>query len=233
MASTSMSKIVVILHVFGHLNSRGIHLRPRIHNDAGGVALTGELCLHGSFSRTLGSFCVTICGLDSSSVLSSLLKPRSLPMIPGGFGTGHSCAFFLMKAFSSSGICSGICFLLSTPVPSSTEACDVRRLLLRLPSSMTSKSESANWTRGAGHGRICGMPTTKKDTRRVVPKREVVRRDRGWRWGVMVERIEKFFKAEKRSSCCCYLCDRSATKHQQIQIAERGFTRYTFALSVV
>ena len=32
------------------------------------------------------------------------------------------------------------------------------------------------------------MPTTKKDTRRVVPKREVVRRDRGWRGGVMVER---------------------------------------------
>ena len=48
----------------------------------------------------------------------------------------------------------------------------------------------------------------------------------------MLERIEKFFKAEKRSSCC-YLCDRSATKHQQIQIVERGFTRYTFALSVI
>ncbi len=30
------------------------------------------------------------------------------------------------------------------------------------------------------------MPTTRKETRRVVPKREVVRRDRGWRWGVMV-----------------------------------------------
>ena len=34
---------------------------------------------------------------------------------------------------------------------------------------------------------ICGMPTTKKETRRVVPKREVVRRDRGWRWGVISE----------------------------------------------
>lgn len=35
------------------------------------------------------------------------------------------------------------------------------------------------------------MPTTRKETRRVVPKREVVRRDRGWRWGVMAERVEK------------------------------------------
>ena len=178
-----------------------MHRRPKIHNDAGGVDLTGELWLHGSFSRTLGSLCVNTCGLGSFSVLSSLLKPKTLPMIPGGFGTGHSWAFFLMKTFSSSDICSGVCFLLSAPVPSSTEACDVRRLLLRLPSSMTSKSESANWTRGAGHGRICGMPTTKKDTTRVVPKREVVRRDRGWRCGVMVVRIEKVFKAEKRSSC--------------------------------
>ena len=42
---------------------------------------------------------------------------------------------------------------------------------------------------------ICGMPTTKKDTRRVVPKREVVRRDRGWRGGVMVERgLKSFFQ---------------------------------------
>ena len=165
-----------------------MHLHPRIHNDAGGVTLTGELWLHGSFSRNLGSLCVTTCGLGSFSVLSSLLKPKTLPINPGGFGTGHSCAFFLMKIFSSSDNCSGICSLLSSLVPSSTEACDSRRLLLRLPSSMTSKSESANWTRGAGHGRICGMPTTKKDTRRVVPKREVVRRDRGWRWGVMVEK---------------------------------------------
>ena len=58
------------------------------------------------------------------------------------------------------------------------------------------------------------MPTTKKDTRRVVPKREVVRRDRGWRWGVMVEKLF-FFKAEKGSSCCCCLCDRLATRYKQ------------------
>ena len=163
----------------GQNNSQDIPLPPIIHNDAAGVVLTGEPRLHGSFSRTLGSLCVTTCGLGSSSVLSSLLKPRTFPMIPGGFGTGHSCAFFLIKAFSSFEICSGICFLLSALLSSSIEACDVRRLLRRLPSSMTSKSESANWTRGAGQGKICGIPTTKKETSRVVPKREVVRRDRG------------------------------------------------------
>lgn len=37
--------------------------------------------------------------------------------------------------------------------------------------------------RGAGQGRRWGRPTTRKETRRVVPKREVVRRERGWRWG--------------------------------------------------
>ena len=45
------------------------------------------------------------------------------------------------------------------------------------------------------------MPTTRKDTRRVVPKREVVRRDRGWRWGVMATRG---FEAETNTSCCCH-----------------------------
>ena len=158
--------------------------------------------LHGSFFRTLDIFCITIRGRGCSAVLSSLSKPRSFPIIPGGLGTGHSCAFFLIRASSSSEMCSGICFLLSALELSSVEVSVVRRRLLRLPSSMTSKSESAKLTWGAGHGRMCGMPTTKKETRSVVPKREVVRRDRGWRWGVMAERVEKVFKAERRSSCC-------------------------------
>ena len=35
------------------------------------------------------------------------------------------------------------------------------------------------------------MPTTRKETRRVVPNRDVVRRERGWRWGGGMVRIEK------------------------------------------
>ena len=142
---------------------------------------------HGSSLCTLGGFRVTIGGLDSSSPSSSLLKPKTLPMILGGFGTGHSCALFLIISCSSSVMCRGICFSPSAPELPSIGVCVVRRRLLRLPSSITSKSESANLTRGAGHGTMCGMPTTRKETRRVVPKREVVRRDRGWRWGVMAE----------------------------------------------
>jgi hypothetical protein len=42
---------------------------------------------------------------------------------------------------------------------------------------------SAYSTRGAGQGRACGRATTKKDAKRVVAKREEVRRERGCRCG--------------------------------------------------
>ena len=107
---------------------------------------------------------------------------------------GHSCAFFLILSFSSSDMYKGVCVSLPAPELSSIGSSVVRRRLLRLPSSITSISESAYLTRGAGQGTMCGIPTTKKETRRVVPKSEVVRRDRGWRWGVMAD------GAERRSS---------------------------------
>ena len=37
-----------------------------------------------------------------------------------------------------------------------------------------------------GQGRMCGVATTRKEMKRVVVKREVVRRERGWRAGGMV-----------------------------------------------
>ena len=37
-----------------------------------------------------------------------------------------------------------------------------------------------------GQGRICGVATTRKEMKKVVVKREVVRRERGWRAGGMV-----------------------------------------------
>ena len=40
------------------------------------------------------------------------------------------------------------------------------------------------------------MPTTRKETRSVVPKRDVVTRERGWRWGAI---------AERRGRADCYL----------------------------
>lgn len=170
------------------------------HSDT--LKLTALEKLHESSPRIVGAFvgvfCVTTRGLDCSFPLSSLLKPRTLPMIPGGFGTGHSCAFFLIMAFSSSEMCRGICFSRPTSELSSIGPSVVRRRRFRLPSSITSKSESANLTRGAGHGTMCGIPTTRKETRRVVPKREVVRRDRGWRWGVMASKRREWKRFSRR-----------------------------------
>jgi hypothetical protein len=48
-------------------------------------------------------------------------------------------------------------------------------------------SESAKAFRGAGQGKTWGRPTIKSEARRVAVKREVVDRDRGWRWGGMAE----------------------------------------------
>ena len=86
-------------------------------------------------------------------------NPSNCPTSPVGFGTGHSLP------------CLG----------ESNSPCSVllRRTFL-FPSS--SSSPSAYMARGAGHGRMCGIPTTRKDTSNVVPKSEVVRRERGCRW---------------------------------------------------
>lgn len=54
-----------------------------------------------------------------------------------------------------------------------------------MPSGAT--SESAYFTRGAGHGRMCGRATTKKLATTVVAKSEDVIRDRGCRCGGMAD----------------------------------------------
>ena len=54
------------------------------------------------------------------------------------------------------------------------------------PSCATlSACESASRRRGAGHGYMCGSPTTMKEASSVPVKRSDVERDRGWRWGGM------------------------------------------------
>ena len=107
---------------------------------------------------------------------SVVVKPRILPIVPEGLGTGHACAALCIAATSSADIdrsVSATGFLFGFASPGS--AGDAFRFLLTLT------CESANCTRGAGHGTICGIATTKKDTASVVPKREEVKRDRGWR----------------------------------------------------
>lgn len=42
--------------------------------------------------------------------------------------------------------------------------------------------ESASMRRGAGQGKTCGIPTTRKEARSVAENKETVERDRGCRW---------------------------------------------------
>ena len=132
---------------------------------------------HLSSFRPFSSFLVSIRGAEMVSSSIFFLKPSTSPTSPLGFGTGHSCDFLLIMIFSSSDICTDE--LSSSELASVGLSVSRRRRLLRLPSAVISSSASANLTRGAGHGTMCGMLTTRKDTNRVVPKREVVRRDRG------------------------------------------------------
>ena len=50
---------------------------------------------------------------------------------------------------------------------------------------------------------MCGMPTTRKETSKVVPNREVVKRDRGWRWGGMLK--ERTGEVLVKAKCYCML----------------------------
>jgi len=63
--------------------------------------------------------------------------------------------------------------------PAVASAVVLFRQRFRCPSPVV--PASAKSVRGAGQGRICGIPTTRKDARSVVVKREVVHRDRGCR----------------------------------------------------
>ena len=112
---------------------------------------------------------------------SSGLNPMTCPINPAGFGTGHSLAF--TSGAPSSG-----------PPPPPT-ACSplvmtfLRLLLTGLPFSSTMKPSfepSASCRVGAGHGRRCGRPTTRKETASVAPNSVVVKPERGCSAGGMM-----------------------------------------------
>jgi hypothetical protein len=124
----------------------------------------------------------------------SFLNPRISPSIPGGLGTGHSLRSLLPLVWSSIIASSSVptpssCFIVVLPsVLNSSWGTHLRRLLpLFVPSSFISPSAYA--ILGAGQGRICGSPTTKKLARRVVANREEVYRDLGCKWGGMMNWI--------------------------------------------
>lgn len=107
------------------------------------------------------------------AVVGAFLNPKSSPTAPPGLGTGH--CLFALALISSSSIP-----LNSTMFPSAVSVISGLLLLRRLPSGI---SPSANLTRGAGHGSMCGKATTKKLAKTVMPKSDEVMRDRGCRCG--------------------------------------------------
>lgn len=125
---------------------------------------------------------LTFGGMAASSL--PFPDPSRLPMMPIGLGTGHSLAFLIDSSFWSSSVTLSSSEMLSSWPWSAFR----RRLRLRLrPSSdMEICSPSAKASLGAGQGMIWGIPTTRKETRSVVPSREVVVRERGCRWGGIV-----------------------------------------------
>lgn len=122
------------------------------------------------------------------------IDPRTAP----GLGRGHSRSLFgsmtsasltlSVEPFVAGGFPSHV--FPSASVALSPLQLSSILLLLRFrtlrPSGRT--SVSASTVRGAGQGRRCGMPTTRKDMARVVPKSEVVHVERGWRCGGIVVR---------------------------------------------
>ena len=68
------------------------------------------------------------------------------------------------------------------------------------------------------------MPTTRKETRSVVPKREVVRRDRGWRWGVIAE-VFRCLEADWRRYNTVIIANRIRRQAQLLTVRSMKFTR--------
>ncbi len=133
-----------------------------------------------TFLRSHGLFAspsTTTSGLTISfpPFRSPLVNPSISPTIPPGFGTGHSCPCFSIRFLSSANLTKVL-----SPSSSSLRWFSSPRLVpLRRLSRSSVVSTSASTIRGAGQGMMCGMPTTMNETRRVAPKREVVRRERG------------------------------------------------------
>ena len=129
---------------------------------------------------------------------SSFLNPRICPTSPPGFGMGHSLrrvlsfpellvvadSSSLAPPLSEAGSPVVICFDMIVLLFSSTW--HLRRRLFARVDSASGSAESASARVSTGQGRMCGVATTRKEMKRVVVKREVVRRERGWRAGGMV-----------------------------------------------
>lgn len=151
------------------------------------------------FRRTR-CICVVTDRRSSSSLSSTFFSPSTCPISPPGFGTGHS-RFGVVRSSAS------LMFLLSS-LMTSLHVSSLGILLRRRlgwPVKGSGFGESASVRGSTGHGRRCGVATTRKDTMRVVVKSDMVDRDRGWRCGGMVVATERAAEASQgRGSGNCF-----------------------------
>lgn len=115
------------------------------------------------------------CTINSTGAgLSYGLKPKRLPSLPPGFGTGHSLG--LVEDASDNIVLSSpsSCFAM---FPDCGCDCFSRGIFF----FSRDVAESANRLWSTGQGRMCGKETTRKDTASVVVNSVDVDRERGCR----------------------------------------------------
>lgn len=154
------------------------------------VVLRALLCPYQSALSTLLFLIGSTLTMGGRS-LSWFLKPIICPTRPPGFGTGHS--LFLLLAMAS---ISSVGALRPDTAPStiwpaaiwlpSASTPGAFRLRRRRPSGDNASTSLSAYARVlTGQGRMCGMPTTRKEMARVVVNRVAVERERGCRCGGM------------------------------------------------
>lgn len=130
----------------------------------------------------------TLFRIPMSSPSSSLPSPdsrtpRTVPINPPGFGTGHS---LLTASLSSRSAWRRLSSLKTSLQVSDSGSDGVRCRRRRRRIWPVGSAESVRVRGSTGQGIRCGAATTRKETMRVVVKSEVVMRERGWRCGGMV-----------------------------------------------
>lgn len=138
--------------------------RPRRRDDS-------CYCSSSFFSSFLLASLTLLSTLPPSSL--SPFHPSTCPISPPGFGTGHSLFGFNLS--SSAFFRKRSSLITSLHVSSSGGVLRLRR--------RRGSGPSASVRGSTGQGMRCGAATTRKETMRVVVKREVVMRERGWRCG--------------------------------------------------
>ena len=133
--------------------------------------------------------------MTSRGVSALLPKPITCPSIPVGFGTGHSLSLVRFLNPSSRGAISAATFGTSSCSASAVTSFRRRLFFGRISSPL-----SLNCRLSTGQGSMCGIPTTRNETVRHVVKSVEVLRERGWRCGGILARVEVCERCSQRGA---------------------------------